>query len=70
VLSPNTVDTLLALPSGDQAVAFSRAAQTRLNVVICYCSVYDECWRADDRHPDPVPAASCPAPDDPRAFRQ
>jgi hypothetical protein len=70
VLAPGTMDTLLALPAGPQAVAFARAAARRLNVSICYCSVYDECWVAEDRRADPRPVASCPAPGTAGAFQQ
>ena len=60
MLSPGTADTLLTLAAGPQAVAFWRAAQTRLRVVICYCSVYDECWIADDGRTDPEAVPRCP----------
>jgi hypothetical protein len=37
----------------------------RISVRVCYCSVFDECWRGDGMttHADPV--ASCPRPDVP-----
>lgn len=68
VLSPGVVDTLLTLPSGPQAIAFWRAAPARLTVAICYCSVYDECWVAEDRRADPRPVHGCAAPGDTAAF--
>jgi hypothetical protein len=46
-------------PSRDRARAFWQAAQTRLETVVCYCSIYDEYWSADTRVEDPVPVRAC-----------
>jgi len=59
VLPPGTTRTLLRLPPGPTAQRFWAAAQTRLETVICYCSIYDECWRADSRLPEPAPVSAC-----------
>ena len=59
VLPPGTVRTLLQLPPGNQARLFWDGAQTRLETVICYCSIYDECWQADTRAKEPVEVRSC-----------
>jgi hypothetical protein len=59
VLPPGSSRTLLRLPPGDQARVFWKAAQTRLETVICYCSIYEECWRADTRVEEPVPVRAC-----------
>ena len=59
VLPPGAVRTLLRLPPGAQALSFWQAAQTRLETVICYCSIYDECWRADTREDEPVVVPAC-----------
>jgi hypothetical protein len=59
VLPPGTTLTLLRVPPGDQAQAFWQGAQTRLEAVICYCSIYDECWQADTRAEEPVAVRSC-----------
>ena len=59
VLPPGAVRTVLRLPPGPQALGFWQAAQTRLETVICYCSIYDECWRADTREDEPVPVPAC-----------
>jgi hypothetical protein len=59
VLPPGTVRTLLRLRPGDQARAFWQGAQTRLDTMICYCSIYDECWKVDTRSEEPVPVHAC-----------
>ena len=59
VLPPGTVRTVLRLPPGEQALTFWKAAQTRLETVVCYCSIYDECWRADTREDEPVAVRAC-----------
>jgi hypothetical protein len=59
VLPPGSTLAVLTLPNGPLATAFWRAAQTRLHTVICYCSVYDECWRADSRTEEPEPVDAC-----------
>jgi len=69
VLPPGTGVTLLRLPPGAQAGLFWAAAQTRLETVICYCSIYDECWEADSRKEEPAPVRAC-AIDAGTAFRQ
>jgi hypothetical protein len=69
VLPPGGSRTLLTLPSGPRAATFWREAQTRLHTVACYCSVYDQCWRADSRADEPAPVSACTA-DSTAAFRQ
>lgn len=69
VLPPGTVLTLLQLPPGPQAERFWATAQTRLETVICYCSIYDECWEADSRLEEPAPVRAC-AMQAGTAFRQ
>lgn len=59
VLAPGVSRALLQLPPGASAEQFWAAAQTRLETVICYCSIYDDCWTADSRLPEPVPTADC-----------
>lgn len=59
VLPPGTTRTLLQLPSGDQALAFWVGAQTRLETAICYCSIYDECWKAETQAEEPVAVGTC-----------
>jgi hypothetical protein len=59
VLPPGMNFKLLQLPPGDLALAFWQGAEARLATVICYCSIYDECWRADSRADEPVPVRTC-----------
>jgi len=63
VLQAGASRDLLVLPSGPGAARFWQEAQTRLATVVCYCSVYDECWRADDRDDEPEPVRACEADD-------
>jgi hypothetical protein len=59
VMLPGVSETILQLPPGPRALKFWSAAQTRLATIVCYCSVYDECWRADDREDEPVAVSNC-----------
>jgi hypothetical protein len=59
VLPPGANHVLLRRPPGAQAEAFWEAAQTRLETVICYCSIYDECWQADGRRDEPAAVREC-----------
>jgi hypothetical protein len=59
VLPPGTTRMLLRLPSGDQARAFWVGAQTRLETVVCYCSIYEECWQSESRADEPVAVRAC-----------
>jgi hypothetical protein len=58
--STNRETTIDALHLTDmaQAKAFF-AAQDRIDMTICYCSVYDDCWIARKQDPIVQPAASC-----------
>jgi len=42
----------------EQAKTFFRA-QDRLDMTICYCSVYDDCWVAHRQQPEVQPIARC-----------
>ena len=59
VLPPGAHRTVLTLPAGARAESFWVQAQTRLRTVVCYCSVYDECWIADSDQPEPQPTFAC-----------
>ena len=45
---------------GPGAMAFWRAAQNRVQLRVCYCSLYGDCWRSGES-PRPTPVAGCPA---------
>jgi hypothetical protein len=59
VVPAGATRVLLSLPPGNQARSFWQAAQTRLATVVCYCSIYDECWQADTRAKEPVSVSAC-----------
>jgi hypothetical protein len=59
VLPPGRTHTLLWLLPGNQAQVFFEGAQTRLETVICYCSIYEECWQAASRAEEPVAVRAC-----------
>ena len=61
VIPPNTARTLLQVPPGAQAQQFWVEAQTRLETVICYCSIYDECWEANSERDEPAAVPACSA---------
>ena len=69
VLAPGAQRAVLTLPTGDRAQAFWLQVQTRFATVMCYCSVYDECWVADSREPEPREVKACAA-DSTSAFGQ
>ena len=69
VLPAGASRTLLTLPGGERARRFWLEAQTRLETVVCYCSVYDECWRASSEEAEPRPVRACAA-DPAAAFEQ
>ena len=58
--STNRETTIDALHLTDmaQAKAFF-AAQDRIEMTICYCSVYDDCWIARKQDPNVRPAERC-----------
>lgn len=58
--------TLLTLPPGDRALRFwsegqAREGTTRFATIVCYCSIYDECWRAHSEESEPVAVRACGA---------
>ena len=59
VVPPGTTLTLLRLPPGNQAGVFWEGVQTRLETVICYCSIYEECWQTATRADEPVAVRAC-----------
>jgi hypothetical protein len=61
VIPPGTARTLLRLPPGVQAARVWSEAQTRLETVICYCSIYDECWEASSERDEPEAVRTCAA---------
>jgi hypothetical protein len=60
VMSPGANDTLLAIPPGQQAFTVWNEAKKRLSVMICYCSVYEECWTTREDAVEAAPVKNCP----------
>lgn len=50
-------------PEGTSAETYERFDTERreLEIGVCYCSVFDDCWVDDWRRPEPRPVAQCPA---------
>lgn len=40
--------------------ALDKARFGRMEIRVCYCSVFDECWISHSDSPDPEPVAQCP----------
>ena len=60
VLPAGARTVLLELRDEPVAGAFSTAAQARLETIVCYCSIYDECWRAGPGNGEAVSVQECP----------
>ena len=70
VLVPNKDIEVLKIPAGDDARAFSEAAQTdRLSIRICYSSLYGESWMSDSASQEPTRVAQCVSDPD-KEFQQ
>jgi len=65
-LPPGTVHEILVLGS-DEPVDQLYQRQDRVALSLCYCSVYDDCWRKSMAE-EPVPVRTCTA-DPARTFR-
>jgi hypothetical protein len=61
-------ETIKPVELRDAKVAKLLADQDNLQIELCYCSIYDECWVAN-RTDTPVATAECPI-DDKRRFLQ
>lgn len=59
VLQPGQALSVLTIPDSAVGLRFHARAVPHLETVICYCSLYGQCWRADSRKPRPERAA-CP----------
>ena len=58
-------DFFLTLPLSDpSAPVFDKlnTARQKVEMRVCYCSVFDECWRSDLKTMDPPRVKACPAP--------
>src|SRR4051812_43022413 len=59
VLTPNGHLTLLQLGDSADARRFHSVVD-RLETQVCYCSLYDECWRVSSKATTPVKVSACP----------
>ena len=62
VLLPSARLQLLGVVS-DSMAARLVAAEPRIKAVICYCSLYEQCWTLRSDDPDPLPTDKCADPD-------
>jgi hypothetical protein len=63
VLLPAAKVSLLSIGPGAGSLAFHRAAQPRLSVRACYCSLYEQCWLLDEtKTAEPQPVRACTEP--------
>jgi hypothetical protein len=70
VIAANKNVTTLKIAAGDDAEKFWEASQNnRLNIRVCYSSLYDESWISDSKNEQPTPVGSCTS-DPAREFQQ
>ena len=69
VIAANKDVATLKLAPGDDARKFWEASQARLNIRICYSSLYDESWISDSKNEQPTPVRSCTS-DPAKEFQQ
>lgn len=70
VIVANKNVTTLKIPPGEDARKLWEASQTdRLNIRICYSSLYDKSWVSDTKNEQPTPVASCTS-DPAKEFQQ
>ncbi len=60
VMSANETAQLFAVPWEDRTRKLSAIWNDRVSVTLCYCSVYDECWRSALDGGEPVVVETCP----------
>jgi hypothetical protein len=62
VLKPDSVHRSFWMPYGPEAEEL-KLKKERIFVKVCYCSVFDECWKVDSRSGLPERVNQCPKPD-------
>lgn len=53
VLRPGQELTILMIPDSAVGLRFHAHAVPHMETIVCYCSLYGDCWRADSRRPNP-----------------
>jgi hypothetical protein len=62
VLLPGARLAILSITNDSIAMRLVKAEE-RVHTVVCYCSLYEECWEARSELPDPTPVPKCAPPD-------
>ncbi len=63
VMSADESAQLFAVPWEDRTRRLTEIWHGRISVTLCYCSVYDECWRSTLNGGEPLPVENCPVAD-------
>ncbi|MEN1728500.1 MAG: hypothetical protein AAGJ52_08665 [Pseudomonadota bacterium] len=61
VMSPDEEVTIFGVPWNDRTRLLTEAWNGRAQVEVCFCSVYDECWKTSLNQGDPTPVDRCEA---------
>ncbi len=64
VLMPGQTISLVTIPDSADWHRFRRTVVPRLRTIVCYCSLYGDCWRDDSEATEPR-RATCPRPNEP-----
>ncbi len=59
VMSPEEDRTLFGVPWEPRTRRLSEDWSGKIDVAVCYCSVYDECWESRLNAGEPTPVARC-----------
>ncbi len=59
VMSPDEERILFGVPWEDRTRRLSQIWSSKVDIQVCYCSVYDECWEARLNAGEPTPVARC-----------
>ena len=61
VMSADESTNLFSVPWQKETRLLARAWANRVDVIACYCSIYDDCWIARLSQDEPEPVNRCPA---------
>lgn len=60
VMSPDEQSVLFAVPWTDASRTLVEELASRFSIELCYCSVYEDCWRAQLNEGEPEEVKRCP----------
>lgn len=60
ILSPEESATLFSVPWEPRTRLLLDRWAGNIDIELCYCSVYDECWLSRLEAPEPAPVEACP----------